>query len=39
MPEEGNAEPEPQFIAAFNFRVQKTGDIIDLASSIGPVIS
>ncbi|RBR09527.1 hypothetical protein FVER53590_00075 [Fusarium verticillioides] len=39
MPEEGNAEPEPQFIAAFNFRVQKTGDIIDLASSIEPVIS
>ncbi|CVK84480.1 uncharacterized protein FPRO_02060 [Fusarium proliferatum ET1] len=39
MPEAGNPAPQPQFIAAFNFRIQMTGAMIDLAGGIGPVIS
>ncbi|QPC77975.1 hypothetical protein NXS19_004393 [Fusarium pseudograminearum] len=31
--------PKPKFIAAFNFRIEQTGAMIDLAGGIGPVIS
>ncbi|KAF4437658.1 hypothetical protein F53441_12993 [Fusarium austroafricanum] len=39
MPEETSAAPKPQFIAAFNFRIEQTGAMIDLAGGVGPVIS
>ncbi|EYB33364.1 hypothetical protein SNK04_004051 [Fusarium graminearum] len=31
--------PKPKFVAAFNFRIEQTGAMIDLAGGIGPVIS